>query len=94
MAVAEDAAATDAAEAMATGTAGATKTKKDNKERTGDEERKIPHRRFFALSGHLRKQKGATDSLKCRYEKRGMQMESERLDSKNRLGYNPNVNLL
>ena len=66
---------------MATGTAGATKTKKDNKERTGDE-------------GHLRKQKGATDSLKCRYEKRGMQMESERLALKNRLGYNPNVNLI
>ena len=43
-------AAMAAAEVMATGTAGATKTKKDNKERTGDEERKIPHRRFFALS--------------------------------------------
>ena len=31
-----------AAEVMATGTAGATKTKKDNKERTGDEEERFP----------------------------------------------------
>ena len=33
-----------------------------DKERTGDEGRQISHRRFFALSGHPRKQKGSTDN--------------------------------
>ena len=43
-------------------TATVTKTTKADKERTGDEGRQISHRRFFALSGHPRKQKGSTDS--------------------------------
>ena len=46
----------------------------------------------FCLERTSPKAKGIHGQPRCRYEKRGMQMESERLASKNRLGYNPNVN--